>query len=90
MKGGAFMFSTPQNKRNPTYLISSPSGQYFRLCIPKDRQDIVGKKGLRFSLRTGLLSEGKSGARLLAGLISQLFLKSELIDQPMAGGRVIL
>jgi hypothetical protein len=52
------MFYTP-NKKNPTYLISTPSGQYFRLCVPKDLQEIVGK----------------SRARLLAGLIQQLFVK---------------
>jgi Domain of unknown function (DUF6538) len=69
------MFSTPQNKRNPSYLVRNPHGYCFRLIVPKDLQDVVGKRELRYSLKTGCLSEGKSRARLLAGLIQQLFVK---------------
>ena len=69
------MFSTPQNKRNPSYLVRNPHGYNFRIIVPKDLQNIVGKCELRYSLKTGFLSEGKSRARLLAGLIQQLFFK---------------
>jgi hypothetical protein len=43
------------------------------MCVPKDLQRYVGKKELRYSLRTGYLGVAKQKARLLAGNIHYLF-----------------
>jgi integrase len=43
------------------------------MCVPKDLQRYVGKKELRYSLRTGYLGIAKQKARLLAGNIQYLF-----------------
>jgi integrase len=67
------MFSTPKNKRNPSYLVRNPHSYCFRMIVPKDLRHIVGKQEVRLSLKTGFLSVGKSRARLMAGLIQQLF-----------------
>ena len=37
------MFSTPQNKRNPSYLVRNPHGYCFRLIVPGDLQNAVCK-----------------------------------------------
>jgi len=41
--------------------------------VPSDLQTQVGKKELRYSLKTGYLGVAKSKARLMAGLCQNLF-----------------
>jgi len=41
--------------------------------VPKDLQKVVGKKELRYSLKTGYLGVAKYKARLLAGQVQQIF-----------------
>jgi hypothetical protein len=43
--------------------------------VPADLRDVVGKREFRYSLKTGKLSEARQKARLLAGLIQQLFVR---------------
>jgi len=59
--------------RSPSYLIRNPYTYCFRMNVPKDLQRYVGKKELRYSLRTGYLGLAKQKARLLAGNIQYLF-----------------
>jgi len=59
--------------RTPSYLIRNPHSYCFRMIVPKDLQSIVGKRELRYSLRTGYLSTAKSKARLMAGQVQLLF-----------------
>jgi hypothetical protein len=59
--------------RSPSYLVRNPYTYCFRMCVPKDLQRYVGKKELRYSLRTGYLGIAKQKARLLAGNIQYLF-----------------
>ena len=58
-----------------TYLLRLPSSYYFRFHVPVELQNTIGKKELRYSLRTGAISEAKPRARLLAGKIQSLFRK---------------
>ena len=59
--------------RSPSYLSKTPYSYGFRIRIPLDLQPQIGKKELRYSLKTGYLSEAKSKARLMAGQVQQLF-----------------
>ncbi|MFC1812486.1 DUF6538 domain-containing protein [Thermodesulfobacteriota bacterium] len=45
----------------------------FRIKVPKDLQTQVGKKELRYSLRTGYIGLAKPKARLFAGQIQKLY-----------------
>jgi len=62
-----------QITKSPSYLIRNSFSYCFRMNIPKDLQSMIGKRELRYSLRTGYLSNAKSKARLLAGQVQQLF-----------------
>ena len=44
---------------SPSYLIRNRYSYCFRLHVPADLQVYIGKKELRYSLRTGYLSEAK-------------------------------
>jgi len=59
--------------KSPAYLIRNPYTYCFRMRVPKDLQPYVGKKELRYSLKTGYLGLAKQKARLLAGNIQYLF-----------------
>lgn len=59
--------------RSPSYLIRNPHSYCFRMVVPKDVQPLVGKRELRYSLRTGYPSVAKSKARLMAGRVQLLF-----------------
>ena len=58
---------------SPSYLCKTPYSYCFRIRIPWDLQDRIGKKELRYSLKTGYLPEAKSKARLMAGQVQRLF-----------------
>jgi hypothetical protein len=59
--------------KSPSYLVRNPYSYCFRLIVPKDLQQLVGKRELRYSLRTGYLGVTKYKARLLAGQVQKLF-----------------
>jgi hypothetical protein len=59
----------------PSYMYQSPSGYIFRLRIPSDLKDVVGKVEFRYSLRSGSLRVAKHRARAIAVYIHELFLK---------------
>lgn len=60
--------------RCPSYLVRTEFSYCFRMNVPADLQKQVGKKELRYSLKTGYLGKAKFKARILAGQIQQLFL----------------
>ena len=60
---------------NPKYIYQSPSGYIFRLCIPNDLRNVVGKTEFRYSLRTGILRVARHRARCIASYVHQLFIK---------------
>jgi len=62
-----------RNLRSPSYLSQNAYGYCFRIRIPDDLTKTIGKKSLRFSLKTGKLGQAKSRARYLAGNIQMLF-----------------
>ena len=59
--------------KSAIYIIRNPYSYCFRIKVPNDIQPIIGKKELRYSLKTGYLGVAKSKARLLAGGIQRLF-----------------
>jgi integrase len=59
---------------SPSYIIRNPYGYCFRMMVPLDLRATLGKKELRYALKTGYLGVAKSKARLLAGQM-QLFFK---------------
>ena len=63
---------TPKTK-SPDYLFRNPHSYCFRMGVPEALRDIVGRRELRYSLRTCRLSEARRKSRLLAGLFQQLF-----------------
>lgn len=57
----------------PAYLYQTPSGYIFRLRVPGDLKELVGRCEFRYSLRAGALRVAKYRARLLASYVQQLF-----------------
>ncbi len=57
----------------PSYLVRNRYSYCFRIRVPQDLQNHLGKKELRYSLATGYLSEAKFKARVAAGLVQILF-----------------
>lgn len=62
-----------QITRSPSYLIRNPHSYCFRMNVPKDLQSYVGKKELRWSLKTGYMSVAKQKARKMAAEVQTLF-----------------
>jgi len=62
-----------QITRSPSYLIRNPYAYCFRLNVPKDLQPYIGKRELRWSLKTGYISVAKHRARILAVQVQNLF-----------------
>ena len=52
------------------YLVQQDSSWCFRLRVPADLQDIIGKKELRYSLKTGLIGEANTRLEGLLGTFS--------------------
>ncbi|MFZ7128285.1 MAG: DUF6538 domain-containing protein [Desulfobacterales bacterium] len=59
--------------RSPSYLIRNAHSYCFRLVVPLDLQPYICKKELRWSLRTGYLSDAKQKARAMAVEVQALF-----------------
>ncbi|MFO7559861.1 MAG: site-specific integrase, partial [Desulfobacterales bacterium] len=72
-----------QIKRSPSYLIQNPYSYCFRMTVPRDIQPVLGKKELRYSLKTGYLSEAKIKSRLLAGQTQLIFQKIRVGDSDL-------
>jgi len=68
-----------QTGTSPSYLVRNPHSYCFRLKVPPDLQRYVGKKELRYSLKTGYLSEAKFKARIMAGGAQLLFRKVRVL-----------
>ncbi len=58
---------------SPSYLIQNRYSYCFRLHVPVDLQEYIGKKELRYSLQTGYLSEAKFKSRFYAANFQLLF-----------------
>jgi hypothetical protein len=61
------------SSRSPSYIVRNPYSYCFRMNVPADLQRFVGKKELRYSLKTGYLGVAKEKARVLSGRIQLLF-----------------
>ena len=61
------------SSRSPAYIVRAPFSYCFRLNVPADLQRFVGKREIRYSLKTGFLGVAKSKARFLAVSIQLLF-----------------
>lgn len=59
--------------KSPSYLVRNPYTYCFRMNVPQDLQPYIGRKELRYSLKTGYLSTSKYKARLMAGQVQQIF-----------------
>lgn len=62
-----------QIHRSPAYLSRNKHGYCFRIKVPDDIKSYVGKKELRYSLKTGYLGVAKTRARFIAGNVQMLF-----------------
>lgn len=59
--------------KSPRYLTRNPYTYCFRMNVPKDLQPYIGRKELRYSLKTGYLATDKYKARIMAGQVQQMF-----------------
>ena len=59
--------------KSPSYLVRNPYTYCFRMNVPQDLQPYIGRKELRYSLKTGYLSNAKYKARLMAGQVQLIF-----------------
>ncbi len=62
----------PLNK-SPHYLVRNPHSYCFRVNVPKDLQQLVGKKELRYSLKTGYVGVARFKAQMIAAQVHQIF-----------------
>jgi hypothetical protein len=60
-------------RKAPHYLVRNPYSHCFRVNVPNDLQRFVGKKELRYSLKTGYLSVAREKAQIIAGQVQQIF-----------------
>ena len=59
--------------KSPSYIVRNTYSYCFRLIVPSDLYRFVGKKELRYSLKTGYIGIAKTKARILAGQVQLLF-----------------
>src|SRR5208337_4630149 len=71
-RGGTPMKTSPQSK-NPSYLLHTRYGYYFRLRIPSDLARILHGTHLKISLLTGRKQEARNRALRLAGHALAIF-----------------
>ena len=55
----------------PRYTFQRNSLYYFRYTLPPDVSKVVGKQGLRYSLKTGYIKQAERKARRLAGTVEE-------------------
>ena len=59
--------------KSPSYLVRNSHSYCFRMYVPKDLRIHINRKELRYSLRTGYLSEAKDKARAIAVYVQMIF-----------------
>jgi len=59
--------------KSPSYLVRNPYSYCFRMVVPKDLQKFVGKRELRYTLRTGYAGIARQKAQFVAGKIHFIF-----------------
>ncbi|MGD8269281.1 MAG: hypothetical protein PVH69_03840, partial [Desulfobacterales bacterium] len=59
--------------KSPSYLVRNPYGYCFRMVVPKDLQKFVGKRELRYTLRTGYAGIARQKAQFIAGKVHFIF-----------------
>ena len=64
----------------PRYTFQRNSLYYFRYTLPPDISKVVGKRGLRYSLKTGYIKHAERKARRLAGTVEEFI--SEIRQEP--------
>jgi len=64
----------------PRYTFQRNSLYYFRYTLPPDISKVVGKRGLRYSLKTGYIKQAERKARRLAGTVEEFI--SEVRQEP--------
>jgi len=64
----------------PRYTFQRNSLYYFRYTLPPDISKVVGKRGLRYSLKTGYIKQAERKARRLAGTVEEFI--SEIRQGP--------
>ncbi len=69
--------------KSPNYLVRNHYSYCFRINVPKDLQKVVGKKELRYSLKTGYCTDAKYKARILSGQVQLIF------QLPRKGGAIL-
>jgi len=60
--------------KSPSYLVRNPYSYCFRMIVPSDLQRFVGRKELRYTLKTGYLGIAKQKARFVAGQVQLIFI----------------
>ena len=60
---------------SPRYTFQRNSLYYFRYTLPPDISKVVGKQGLRYSLKTGYIKQAERKARRLAGTVEEFLWK---------------
>ena len=60
-------------KRSPHYLVRNPHSFCFRVNVPKDLQRVVGRRELRYSLKTGYVGVARVKAQIIAAQVHQIF-----------------
>ena len=63
----------PHTSKSPSYLARNAYSYYFRMNVPSDLQLYVGKRELRYTLKTGYIGQAKHKARYLASQVHILF-----------------
>ena len=64
----------------PRYTFQRNSLYYFHYTRPPDISKVVGKQGLRYSLKTGYIKQAERKARRLAGTVEEFI--SEIRQEP--------
>jgi hypothetical protein len=60
-------------KRSAHHLIRNPHSYCFRVNVPKDLQQLVGRRELRYSLRTGAIGVARLKAQIIAPQVHRIF-----------------
>jgi integrase len=60
-------------RKSPHYLIRNRYSYCFRMIVPRDLQQLVGKKELRYSLKTGYVGVARVKAQMIAAQVHQIF-----------------
>ena len=59
--------------KSPHYLVRNRHSYCFRVNVPKDLQHLVGKRELRYSLKTGYVGVARAKAQIIAAQVHQIF-----------------